>query len=347
MESSTPIKHESVTDPASPEQKAEDPKLPHAKAVFLWNALTFLALGFLVCLWAQYYTDDLPEIASLLGSGGALVWIAAGLGMLKPKRKEQAQEWFDTTILGSRIVSVVLMLMLVGLGFASTRFGSVQVQSVAEEPDHSVQVRRLGTQSQDWLHLVTAEHVRQLVKTSWSLPAKVIVKVKGYPEKVVEIRPLHRVSVYVPNSVRAPVILFRPRIAVMDAARPGSPKDPALLSLQVVTTDSSGVRFEQSVPFDGHPILLGTDEDIAIPAELEQRWQAEAKAAGDRTDALELWKQPLAPETFAVALTPKQEVTVTLKMNRDHSNYAKPQRFFVKPLYGSSSFVQEVVLNGP
>lgn len=329
------------------EPLAECKKIPHSKAVLVWNVLTFLVIGSLVCLWAQYYTDRLPEIASVLGGGGALVWITAGLGMLKPKRADEVREWFDTTILGSRIVSLVLMLLVVVLGFETTRYGSVQVQSVAEEPDHSVQVRTVGTTSEEWLHLAPAEHVRQLVRTSWSKHAMVVVKVKGYPEKMVEIPPFRRVPVYVPNSVRTPVILLRPRIAVMDAARPPSPKDPAMMSIEVTTSDGKGSTFSRTIDFDGHPILIGTDEDIPIPPELELRWQAEAKAAGDRLDALEMWKAPDAPGDLAIALIPKQEVMVTLKLKRDQSNYAPPQRFIVKPLRSSSSFVQEVVVYGP
>jgi hypothetical protein len=48
------------------EPLAESKKIPHSKSVFVWNVLTFLVIGSLVCLWAQYYTDRLPEIAPSL-----------------------------------------------------------------------------------------------------------------------------------------------------------------------------------------------------------------------------------------------------------------------------------------
>lgn len=329
------------------EQLKENKRIPHSKAVFVWNVLTFLVIGSLVCLWAQYYTDRLPEIASLLGGGGALVWMTVGIGMLKSNRADEAREWFDATVLGSRIFSLMLMLSVVGLALASTRYGSVQIQSVVEEPDHSVQVRPLGTTSEDWEHLAPADSVRQSVRTSWSQPAKVVVKVKGYPEKVVEVRPFRRVLVYVPNSVRTPVILLRPRIPVIDAARLRSPKDTALMSLEIATVDGTGKAFRETIDFDGHPVLIGTDGDIPMPPELEEQWQAEAKAADNRQDALEIWRTPEAPEQFAIALAPKQEVTVTLKLKRDQSNYAPPQQFIVKPVRSLRSFIQEVVIQGP
>lgn len=318
-----------------------------SKAIVAWNILTFLAIGFLVCLWAEYYTDHLPEIASLLGGGGALVWVTTGLGMLRPGRTDQLREWFDGTVLGSRVFSVALMVAVVALAFAATQYGSVQVQSLAEEPDHSVQVRSGSTQSDEWLHLPPAETVRQLVKTPWFQATKVIVKVKGYPEKSVEVRPFRRVSVYVPNSVRTPVILLRPRISVIDAAKPHSFNDPPLMSLEIKTKDAKGVIFQDSIDFDGHSVLLGTDEDIPIPSEFEEQWQQEAKGAGNRMDALEMLRTPEAPGNFAIALSPKQEVTVTLKLKRNHSNYAPPQHFIVMPLRSFSSYIQEVVMNGP
>jgi hypothetical protein len=322
-------------------------RVPHAKSVFIWNVLTFFLIGSLVCLWAQYYTDRLPEIASLLGGGGALVWLTAGIGVLKSSRADEVREWFDASVMGSRVFSLFLMLCVVVLALAATQYGSVQIQSVVEEPDHSVQVRPLGTTSADWEHLAPADSVRQLVRTTWFQSAKAVVKVKGYPEKVVVVEPFRRVLVYVPNSVRTPVILLRPRIPVIDAARPRSPKDPVLMSLEIATVDGTGKPFRETIDFDGHPVLMGTDGDIPIPPELEEQWQAEAVRADNRQDALEIWRTPEAPEQLAIALAPKQEVTVTLKLKRDQSNYAPPQQFIVKPVRSLRSFVQEVVIQGP
>lgn len=318
-----------------------------SKAIVTWNIVTFFVIGLLVCLWAQYYTDRLPEIASLLGGGGALVWITTGFGMLRSTRTDELRDWFDGTVLGNRYFSAFLTVALLALGISATHYGSVQVLSLAEEPDHSVQVTPVGTQSDEWLYLAPGEHVRQLVRTHWFHPTTVAVKVKGYPTKLIEVASLKKVSIYVPNSVRTPVILFRPRIPVIDAAKPHSVDDPPLLSLEVTTKNEKGESFTGWTDFDGHSILLGTDEDIPIPVEFEQQWQEEAKAADNRPDALEMWRTPEAPEKFAIALSPKQLVTVTLKLKRDHSDFAPPQRFTVKPLRSFSSFVQEVVLNGP
>ena len=324
---------------------SREPNSAHrTRAVFLWNVVTFLLAGTAVCVWADYYTDRLPQIASLLGGGGALVWLTSAAGFFKSEHKEEFLGWTESAIFGRRWFSVLLIIGIVVFAAAAMQFGSVQVQSMAEEPDHSVQIRRAGTISDQWLSLPPAEHVRSLIWTPGFSPVDVAVKVKGYPEKVVRASALRRLTVYVPNSVRTPVVLLRPRIAVMDAARPPSPNTPPLLRIEITAKGADGAEITRSAPFDGHSIIIGGDEDITLPAELEEMWRAEAGT--DRLDVFFAWKSPVAPDEFSFPLAPRQQVTVTLRQ-ANGSPYGSPQSFIVNPVRGSRSFVQEVVLYGP
>jgi len=325
-------------------------------SIFVWNVVTLLVLGTAVYAWADYFTDRLPAIITLVGGGSALAWVTTAAGFFKSERKEQLINWAETAIFTQRAFSLALLLTIIVLTVSATQFGAVQVQSLAEESEHSVTIWRDGQpQPDDFAQLAPSEHVRRLVWTPFATKRKVHIWVRGFPDKVVEVLPMQRVPVYVPYSVRTPVVLVHPTIRLMDAAH--TDDGTTLFRLELESKDSSGNTIQRSVEFDGqHSILIGGDEEIAIPSETVDEWRAEADK---RLDAIRAWRALIAPVEFSMTLTPGQNLFLTLRQAQcppDTPNgkppakcqvYNGPVPYKVKALHGSQPYIQEVQLDTP
>jgi hypothetical protein len=324
--------------------------------IFAWNVVTLAVLGTAVYAWADYFTDRLPAIITLVGGGGALAWVTTAAGFFKSERKDQLINWAETTIFTQRAFSLLLLLTIIVLSVSATQFGAVQVQSLPEESEHSVKIWREGEpQPDDFARLAPSEHVRRVVWTPFATKRKVHIWVRGFPDKVVEVLPMQRVPVYVPNSVRTPVVLVHPTIRLMDAAH--TDDGTALFRLELESKDSSGNTIQRSIEFDGqHSILIGGDEEIAIPSETMDEWRAEADK---RLDAIRAWRALIAPQEFSIALTQGQDLLLTLRQAQCPPDTAKgdppakcqvyngPVPYKVKALHGSQPFIQEVQLDTP
>jgi hypothetical protein len=310
--------------------------------VFTWNLITLILIGTAVCLWAGYFSDKLPEISATLGGGGVLIWAITAFSLLTSKHQEKIKHWTESIVLGSRVFTVLLIVSVFILALLANFLGSVEVQSITEEPEHSVLVYSEGLQtpqqdSEDWKRLAPAQQVRSIVWTSWWSPTQVVVKVRGYPEKIVKVHPLERVPILVPYSVQSPVVLLRPTSGVADIAR------GAGMKVELKTTDDRGTPITRVAGFDGHSVLIGGDEDIALPPWLEDRWRIEAR---DHPDLFYKWATPDAPPEFAMLLKPRQTLQVQL-VQKDNKPYGPQVPVLVEPVRATGSFVQEVVLYGP
>jgi hypothetical protein len=336
------------------QKEAVHPPPANRTRSFLWNAIAVVIVGTAVYFWTDYYTDHLPTIATLVGGGGVLAWLSTTFSFFRAERREELVNWAEMTIFSSRWFSVTLALAFFALLVAATQFGGVQIQSLAEESEHSVQVWSSDAPATGFAQLAPGEHIRRIVFTPLLSKRSVHVHVKGFPEKVVEVRPMQRVTVYVPNSVRTPVILVRPTISLMDAARTAEGA-AALFKLEVDWKDAEGRAIHRVVEFDGqHSILVGGDEDIAIPTETMDMWRAEAEK---RRDALAAWRSVIAPEEFSAAMSQGQTVVFTLRQAQCPSDgtqapkvcpiYNGPFSYKVKAVRGSQPYIQEVQLDIP
>jgi len=324
-------------------------------SIFVWNVVTLLALGTAIYVWADYYTDRLPAIVTLLGGGGALAWLTTAMGFFKSQRKEELINWAETAVFAQRWFSVSMLVAIIVLLVSSTQFAAVQVQSLPDESEHSVSIWQDGkAPPPSPAKLAPGEHIRRLVFTPLFCKRSVHVHITGYPDKVVEVQPMQRVPVYVPNSVRTPVVLIHPTIRLMDAARPED-GTTALFKLEVESKDGPPIHAVDD--FDGqHSVLIGGDDEIAIPSEIVDEWRSEADK---RLDAFKAWRSLVAPRNLALTLTPEQTITFTLRPAQcppDTPNgpppakcpiYSGPVSYKVKVVHGSQPYIQEVQLDTP
>jgi len=269
-------------------------KVAHRR--FVWNVVTAILAGSAVYAWAAYYSDSLPEITAVLGGGGLLVWATTAFSLLRKERQEEFWDWLESAVLSRRGVTALLLVGFLGLGVAANFLGSVQVESATEEGEHSVSIYPLGDQPSNPLRLDPKQPVRKVIWiwTSWVGPKQVVVKVAGYPKKVVNVAPLRRVQVSVPAALRSPVLLFRPSQTLADVA-----KDTGM---RLHLTDEHGKALAEA-PLNGESILTGGEDDINLPPELEEKWRAEAPK---RPDLYDRWATPSAPREFALHLAEKQ-----------------------------------------
>lgn len=322
------------------------PRSAHYRRVLLAKNFVGLALiGTAVCIWTQYYSNCLPEIATLLGGGGVLVWLSSALHLIESDQVDEFKKWTATNVLSSSILTNILIIGSLTLILVAAQLGAVQVNALSGEPEHSIQIRKANTTSDEWSPLVPSQPLRKVFWTFWWNPSKVSVFVKGYPEKVVQVKPLQRISVLVPTSVRTRVVLLRPQLAITDAAKSvtGSPSPTMFIDMD--TKDSQGQVIHRRAPFDGHSILVGGNSDISVPGELVDTWHSELK--NQRSDVILLWKYPNVPDDFAIALNDHQEVTVSISsLNKanNQSTVLLKQSFIVSPIQNSVPFLQEVVL---
>src|SRR6266851_1366887 len=193
----TGVKSQAESAETTGEPQPDPVKARDLHNIFVWNVVTLAVLGTAVYAWADYFTDRLPVIVTLVGGGGALAWVTTAAGFFKSERKDQFINWAETAIFTQRAFSLVLLLTIIVLTVSATQFGAVQVQSMAEESEHSVKIwRDREPQPDDFARLAPSEHFRRLVWTPFATKREVHIWVRGFPDKVVEVLPMQRVPVY-------------------------------------------------------------------------------------------------------------------------------------------------------
>jgi hypothetical protein len=307
-------------------------------SLFGLNLMGLLVLGVAVSAWLLYYSDVFPEVAGLLGLGGAFAWVGFVLKLLRENRISDLQNWTDTTVFSSPRTTVVLSLLAPVLLTAGCFRGGIQLEPFQESLEHSVQIHGVGRPPSVLMHLPPSGQLRWNGWTCWWSPTKVAVKVSGYPEMDVEIHPWKRIPIYVPSSLLRPVVLLRPSVDLIDAVRDTS------VTLELTIKEDGKPVARPRAAFDGHAVWIGADADILVPQETEARWHQELT---DRKSEqhLAFWLPPLAPPQFNVTLRPGQEILAALR-KKNNDIYATTN-FRVESLRSGREFVQEEVLNVP
>lgn len=315
------------------ETVSRDPAID--RLMFLWNFITMVLIGTAICAWAAYYSDKLPEITAVLGGGGVLAWAVTAFLLLTQKRQEEFRDWIATTVIGRSVFTVILVIASLGFFGIANFLGSIQVASTAEEGEHSLWIYGQASQPPtNPTRLDPAQPVRSVVWTSWFSPNTFVVKIPGYPKKAVTVAPFHRVAVFVPASLRKPVLLFRPTQVLADIVKGAS--------MKLELTDEHGTQLAQPVAFDGGAILTGGEDDITIPPEFEEKWREQV---GKRSDLLDRWSTPIAPAELAtLELAEKQTILARILLTNNQL-YCAPTKVVISVLRANRPFVQEVVLD--
>ena len=315
---------------------------PGLSPLFVTNLLAILAVGVAFCGWILYYTEWFPAIGGILALGGVLSWLAFVSKILQDDRTKAIQTWADRAILCSRITLGVLVLVTAFGLLAASFLGTVQVESIRESTDRFLRLHPAGSPGGEDERLRPGEAVRRPVWTSFWNPAVWRVKVSGYPDELVTVKPWRRQTLSVPSSFERPVVLLRPTVDLFDAvhnsprrlairvASPASPGSPSPRRSRDLTAEADG----QPLEFDGVPIWVGCDEDVAIPLRLEAAWRAEL-GVHQRASMINYWLHPRALPGERLALEIGSEVVVTLL---DQEGNKSEQKFIVRK---QSDFLQE------
>ena len=324
----------------------EDVPGPELSGLFVGNLVSILVVGVALCAWILYHTDWFPAIGGLLALGGVLSWLAFVSRVLPNHRLEALQTWADRAILCSRITLTVLALVAV-VGLVSASFlGTVQVESVRESTDRFLRVYPVGSTPGDEVRLRPGEAFRKPVWTSFWNPTALRVKVSGYPDEVVTVKPWQREPLSVPASFERAVVLLRPTVDLFDVVH----NSPRKLSIRVTfpkgpSSSRPPREFHaeadgQPLLFDGRSLWIGCDEDVDIPLRLEAAWRAEL-GANKRASMINYWLQPRALTGERLALEIGSEIQVTL-LDLEGNKFV--QEFVVRK---QSDFLQEEKLDLP
>jgi len=324
---------------ATANSKPAQASVSAAPSLFWLNVVVLCLVGVALSIWLIYYTSIFPEVAGLLALGGALSWIGCVLGLLSESRTTDLQAWTETRVLGSAHTLLILSFAGLVLVLIGNFRGGIQLEPYQESLEHTVQITAVGEALSEPLHLLPGGQLRWTEWTCWWCRTKVSIKVSGYPEKQVEIRPWRRVPVYVPSSLVRPVVLLHPSVALIDAVKDTS------MTLEVSITEADHPTLKEKAPFDGHAIWIGGDDDILVPADTEARWLQELTSLKS-LNHLSFWLPPVAPPTFHLPLRAGQDITLVLH-NNNHNDQYEEVSFKVRPLHSSREFVQEVELDVP
>jgi len=248
--------------------------------------------------------------------------------------------WTETRVLNSGSTLAILSICGFALVVVGSLTGGIQLEPFQESLEHTVVVTVDGGAPSEPLHLLPGGLVRWTAWTCWWSRTKISIKVSGYPEKEVEVRPWQRVPVYVPSSLLRPVVLVHPSVPLIDAIRDTS----MTLQVRITETNNPAVTVDETALFDGHAIWIGGDDDILVPMETETKWREDLRSTKSMNH-LSFWLPPVAPPKFKIALHAGQAVKLVLR--KSNNDVYEELNFKVRPLRSSRDFIQEVELDVP
>jgi hypothetical protein len=184
------------------------------------------------------------------------------------------------------------------------------------------------------LELPTHGDVHLPLSTTADWPLKVRVKVNGYPDRAITLRPRQIARLYVPQSFLRPVILLRPTVELIESVG----NSPVKLEVR------AGKYTATIANFTGQAIWVGCDEDVDIPAALQDAWRVELSAR-QKSGLLRKW---LTPEAAAFSGQPYLELAAKQQVEVWEEGVPKALSVItVRPLESRLSFPQVEDLDVP
>jgi hypothetical protein len=287
-----------------------NPKRWSTEAVLRANVLLFLATGTLITFWFWRNTDYFDEFGAILTFGGVLSWVAVALKIVPEDRLKTLQSAFFGRMFEQAAAVKWHVTLFAAAIVVSCAFATVQLTAHRDPGDRAVVVTPIeaasgGSSAPYWALrideaafdvLPPSKDLRIIVPVFWTLRRDFIVKVAGYPDKLIQLSPWEREELVVPNSFRRPVVLLRPSERVINNARQG----PWQLRVRIA-------KHEATVPFDGHAVWVGCDSDVQVPAVVRE-------ASTQPLDPLlrSYWDQPSALSLPGRELTPGDTLDLEL-----------------------------------
>ena len=271
------LPQEETTRTLSNRQPAAGPNL------VVWNVLLTLTIGTLICFWIWRQTDYFEELAAILGLSGILSWVGAFFKIIPENQTEALRTSIYERVVGKPVTLLVLLLLLSFIGVATLFSASVEVATFRESTERAVIVYSLETGTKasqreqsahisdlDFATLKPGGTVRILVWLPRISGSRHVVKVSGYPDKVITLHGWERAELVVPGSFRRPVVLLRPSAGLINLCQ-SDPDTPRTLIVHRTNSPTP-----HRIPFDGHAVWLGCDADVRVPDALQVIWDAKS-----------------------------------------------------------------------
>jgi len=317
----------------TPITPAPEVKPSPASRLFVANLILIGTFGVALSGWILFYTDYFEVFGGLLSLTGLFSWLAFISKALPEDRLKALQSALDNGVFNRRRTSIaILCCFLLGAVVASF-VGAVQVEAMQEAGDRALWVHPIRSGPGEPARLAAGGSVRSLIWTSWWSPSKVRVKVSGYPDLFIAVRPWERVRLYTLSSFLRPVVLLQPSVELINAAR----NYPMSLVVR------SGGQ-ERQLKFDGHALWIGCDDDVQIPAAMQDLFRSQLSAP-EHIPLLLFWLYPYALPGDRWELQPGNQVEAKL-LRPDGAAYSSTQ-FVVLPIQRRQDFPQVEVLDVP
>jgi hypothetical protein len=229
---------------------------------FVTNLLLVLVLGVAASAWLLAYTDWFPEVGGLLALGGLFSWLGAISKVLSDERLKGLQASVEAAVFANRRLAVYVGAAFLVLLAGASCAGTIEVQSRGDSSDRLVWFGFDSARPGDADQLPAAGRLRDVRVTTWWSPRQVRVKVSGFPSLLVHVRPWQRRHLTVPASfLTTPVVLLVPS------------KDLAAYSHGLtLRVQVDGLSY--TIPFDGHAVWVGCEDDVPVPAAVVDEWRA-------------------------------------------------------------------------
>jgi hypothetical protein len=300
-----------------------------------WNVSLLLIAGTLVCFWFWRNTDWFEELGAVLTLSGVLSWSATILKIVPEEKTKAFQTTFFEAFFEKPSSRWWILAVFAPLAIASFCFATVQLEPLQESSNRAVITygatadRSLSARvvEQDFETLKPGGRLRLLVPVWWGIQNRFVVKVSGYPDRLVRLRPWQRLDLTVPNSLCRPVVLLRPTARLINNAR----QEPWTL---IVSNIDSNI--EVQMPFDGHAVWVGCDGDVQLPEAMQHLGET------DNNDALKPFL--LYPQAFSNAFSElKQGEKFSVQLRTGPGLLQPPIFFEIGPVPPRQGFFPQVV----
>jgi hypothetical protein len=257
--------------------------------LFAINLALILALGLGVSGWLIRYTSLFEQFVGLLALGGLLSWLAF-VGKLLPEEQLAALQLKLYEWIFKRGVTSFVLLGLLGVGcLVAFCFGTIQLQLMEDPAQRDAWIYPLGGSPAVPLRLVKDETLRKLCWTGFP-GRQFVVKVSGYPAKILRVGPWERLPLRIPTQLNRPVVLLLPKSGLIDFVGVGRMR-------MAVAIERSGQVRESVVDYDGESVWVGCDENVDIPITDEGERALGGVAEEDRAPVRRKWSRPRSATT--------------------------------------------------
>lgn len=231
------------------------------------NFFALVVVGVAASAWMLYFTDWFEHALTLLALGGVVSWLAFAIKVIPEPYVKSVQARFYARVIDRPGLWKQILLVGLGLFLVALFRGSVEVTVAEGDADRAVYVydpKEPAPRTEDATWLAKGKSQRFGVWTPPFVGRSVVVKVAGYPERVVPLCGFRRVDLRAPESLRPPVVLLRPTTRMV-----------SLFGQNEVdgTVRVNGVSYPVKV--GSRSIWVGCDEDVKVPERVVTGWLLE------------------------------------------------------------------------